>query len=152
MSSQDQETLSARVVSLMSGAAGEGFLGHLVVGSPRPPPRTGKIQKPTKVQGGSPRLRRGRTTSWRLGWGPEFGKRGAMKETRGWERLMQRGGGTELQPTADETRGLRDAFGLPGLERCSSGRVWKSSRLQGCLVEKSRDAKGCRLICQFPLE
>ena len=112
------------------------------MGLPRPPPRTGKIQKCRKVQGGSPRLRRGSTTSWRLGWGPEFGKRGAMKETRGWERLTQRGGGTELQPTADETRGLRDAFGLPGLDRCSSGRFGKALVCKAASLRRAGMPKG----------
>ena len=112
------------------------------MGLPRPPPRTGKIQKRRKVQGGSPRLRRGSTTSWRLGWGPEFGKRGAMKETRGWERLTQRGGGTELQPAADETRGLRDAFGLPGLDRCSSGWFGKAPVCKAASSRRAGMPKG----------
>lgn len=96
MSSRDQEPPSSRVVSLV-GCSGEGFLGHLVVGAP---PKNGEDLEKTRE--GIPGWGRGRTKSWRLGWSPELGKWGAMKEAGGWERLMQQGDCTERQSAAEE--------------------------------------------------
>ena len=70
MSSQDQEPLSTRVVSLMSGAAGEGFLGHLVVGSPLPSSEDGEDSETQKGPGRESQAEKRQNDILEIGVGP----------------------------------------------------------------------------------
>lgn len=101
MSGWDQEPPSARVVLLVPGALGKGSWGTWWLGLP-PPQEWRRFRYIEKIREEIPGWGRGGMKSWRLGWSPELGKRGARKETGGWERFMQLGDCAELRAIAEE--------------------------------------------------